>query len=210
MSAAAMPETGSYRHYAGWVPQGHQWNMIAASLFKRFLQGKMDAGLRLRILEGLNSMADIYLRPEMVAMIEPMCDTGYEIWKEATTLDRDGDKACMASFRVLTSPRVFNHFVALNPSIFAAIKWREEYRGNVARQVEQSQDKPASEQTTAPPPDEELRYGVHNVPTEIVGPASIYQGNYPGIPDRFFDPAESPRFAIGTPSNKPMDPFTGR
>lgn len=174
--------TPSYRHYEGWVPPGHQLNMIVTSLFKRWLLGKMDADLRLRLLEGLDRMTDIYFRPEMVAMIEPMCDTAYAIWEEAKTLDRKGDLACMASFRVLTSPRVFNHFIALNPSIFAAIEWREAYRGNVARQVEQSQDKPASEQTTAPA-DERPHYGPHNVPTEIAGPASTY----PGIPDRFLD-----------------------
>jgi hypothetical protein len=168
------------------VPAGHRWNMVAASSIKRWLQEKMDAGLRLRLLESLNGMPDIYLRPEMLAMIEPMCDTAYAIWKEAKTLDREGDIGRMASFRVLTSPRVFDHFVALNPSILAAIKWREAYRGDAAQQQAQYSER-ASEQTTAPLADEQPRNGVHNVPTEHIGPASEYRGNYPGIPDRFFD-----------------------
>jgi hypothetical protein len=163
------------------VPIGHRWNMVAASLFKRWLQEKMDAGLRLGLLEGLNSMTDIYLLPEMLAMIEPMCDTAYQIWKEAKTLDREGDKGCRASFNVLTGWRVYNHLIALNPSILAAIKWRDAYRGDAAQQLTPYSGEFASTQATAP--DEQPRYGVHDVPTETVGPAS----NYPGIPDRFLD-----------------------
>ena len=171
------------------VPVGHQWNMIAASLVKRWLQGKMDAGLRLRLLESLTGMTDIYLRPEMLAMIEPMCNTAYQIWSEAKTLDREGDKACMASFRVLTSPRVYDHLTTLNPSILAAIRWRDAYRGDPTQQQTQYSGERASEQTNAPEPDEQPRYAAHNVPTEIAGPASIY----PGIPDRFLDgPAPQP------------------
>jgi hypothetical protein len=86
----------------------------------------------LRFLEALNGMTDLNFTAPMLQMIEPMRDTGFQIWKEAKTLDRDGDKSCMASFRVLTGWRVFQHFLRLNPSILAAIKLREAGGKNAA------------------------------------------------------------------------------
>jgi hypothetical protein len=174
--------------YRAWAPAGHQWNMITASLFKRWLLGKMDAGLRLRLLEGLNGMTDIYLRPEMLVMIEPICDTGYKIWEEAKTLDREGDKGC-ASYKVLTSPRVFDHLTTLNPSILAALRWRAMYRGDATQQQTAFPVELASDQTTAPP-----------------APASNGAAAYAaaidhGIPERFFSRQTRPVFAIGTPGH---------
>jgi hypothetical protein len=155
-----------------YVPSGHQWNMVMVSVLKRMLQTELDARHRLRMLESLDRMRDIYFTSEMVAMIDPICDTGLEIWREAKSLDRPGDKTCMASFRVLTSWRVFNHFIRLNPSILAAIKWGEEGRGVGAAQ---KIDEDAKE------PTEQRRYSVRDVPTSYVGQVSQY-----GIPDRFW------------------------
>jgi hypothetical protein len=65
------------------------------------------------------------MKPEMVAMIEPLNDKGYTIYAEAKSLDPPGDKSADASFRVMTSEKVFGHFLTLNPSILKAIEWRE-------------------------------------------------------------------------------------
>ena len=54
-----------------------------------------------------------------------MCDTSAAIFREARTLDPPKDETrCAASFEVLATPSVFQHFVQLNPSIMAAIKLR--------------------------------------------------------------------------------------
>jgi hypothetical protein len=53
-----------------------------------------------------------------------MGDIEMEMLNEAKSLD--GDKGCEASFRVLTSPKVFGHFRRLNPSYLAAIKLRQQ------------------------------------------------------------------------------------
>jgi hypothetical protein len=181
-----MPEPGSDAHRAWYdsltgddllivhTPSGHQWNMIAASLGKRALQRKMDAGLRLRLLECLNGMVDLNFTADMLAIVEPMCDTAFQIWNEAKTLDRESDKACMASFRLLTSRRVFHHFITLNPSILAAIKFREAQLTAAAQHRTPYRGELASKQTAAPVIDGQPRYHIHNVPTQTDGPASIY------------------------------------
>ena len=51
-----------------------------------------------------------------------MCDTGFAIYEQARTLDPADDKICNASFTVLATPKVFEHFLKLNPSIVTAIK----------------------------------------------------------------------------------------
>ncbi|HTC04893.1 MAG TPA: hypothetical protein VK749_15930 [Xanthobacteraceae bacterium] len=159
MTAADMPEPGTEAHRA-WLdsltgddlliihlPPGYQWMLVLASLEKRLLQGDMEPGLRLRLLESLNSMIHGLITADMLAMIQPMCDTAYQIWKEAKTLDREGDQACMASFRVITSWRVFNHFLKLNPSILDAIRLEDQQRGAAASRVPRGQAKPTDTYT---------------------------------------------------------------
>ena len=67
-----------------------------------------------------------YFTPAMIAMIEPTGATEYKIFEEAKSLDRPDDKLGQASFKVLTSPRVFWGLCELNPSILAAMKLRRE------------------------------------------------------------------------------------
>jgi hypothetical protein len=96
------------------------------ALTKRALLTKdIKPAEQLLLLEKMNSLTDQYFTPEMLATIEPMGDIGYEIFKVARSLDLPGDKSARPSFDVLTSPRVFRHFVTLNPSILAAIKLRD-------------------------------------------------------------------------------------
>jgi hypothetical protein len=57
---------------------------------------------------------------EMIEMIEPMSDTEVKMMHEAQSLDRKDDPAGLASFKALTG-EVFDDFLALNPSLLAAI-----------------------------------------------------------------------------------------
>jgi hypothetical protein len=108
------------------VPDGHKWSFIAAALTKRALQiAGIKPADRLDFLERLHGLTNRYFTADMLATIEPMCDTGYAIFKEARSLDPPQDDThCAASFNVLATPSVFQHFVKLNPSIMAAIKHR--------------------------------------------------------------------------------------
>jgi hypothetical protein len=108
------------------TPAGYQHLMLWAAYAKRALQYEMPAGKRLQLLEKLNSLTDDYFAPEMLAIIEPMCDTEIAMVNEARSLDREDDRIGQASFEVLTSWRVFGHFRRLNPSYLAAIKLREQ------------------------------------------------------------------------------------
>jgi hypothetical protein len=108
------------------VSDGHKWSFIVAALAKRVLRipGIKPAD-RLALLEKLNAMTDDWFTADMLAGIEPMCDTGYAIFKEAKSVDAAQDNThCQASFEVLARLKVFRHFCALNPSIMAAIKQR--------------------------------------------------------------------------------------
>jgi hypothetical protein len=62
----------------------------------------------------------------MLAVISPMSNTEMEMMREARTLDREDDRLGHASFKILTSWRVFGHFRRLNPSYLAAIKLRQQ------------------------------------------------------------------------------------
>ena len=108
------------------VADGHKWALIVAALTKRTLQiPGIKAADRLHLLEKLNGLTDGYFTADLLATIEPMCDTGYAIFKEARTLDPPQDESrCAASLHVLATASVFQHLVRLNPSIMAAIKHR--------------------------------------------------------------------------------------
>ena len=121
------------------VADGHKLNFIIAALTKRTLQipGIKPAD-RLTLLEKLNGMTDDWFTADMLAGIEPMDDTGLAIYEQARTLDPADDKTHAASFKVLATPLVFQHFVKLNPSIASAIEQRAAGRRD----------------TPPPPPDE--------------------------------------------------------
>jgi hypothetical protein len=98
------------------TPDGHKYTLVFVSLVKRLLVDEMEPAYRLRFLEWLDKCADTWLRPDMVAVIEPMCADGYEMVREAQKLGAG------KMFDVFARWEVFNAFVALNPSILAAIK----------------------------------------------------------------------------------------
>ena len=108
------------------LADGHKLSFIIAALTKRTLGiPGIKAADRLALLEKLNGMTDDWFSADLLAGIEPMCDTAYAIFKEARTLDPPQDDThCDASFNVLATPSVFRHFAQLNPSILAAMKYR--------------------------------------------------------------------------------------
>jgi hypothetical protein len=108
------------------VPVGYKHTLLIIAYIKRALVTcEMRAGERLRFLEKLNGLTDIFITPEMLAIIEPMSDAEMAIMHEARSLDREDDKLGSASFKVLTSWKVFNHLLRLNPSLLSAILLRE-------------------------------------------------------------------------------------
>ena len=100
---------------------------------------------RLALLEKLNGMTDGWFTADVLAGIEPMCETGAAIIHEARGLDPPQDDThCAASLDVLATPSVFRHFVQLNPSLMAAIKHRAA--------TQQQQHAPPPAETPPPPP----------------------------------------------------------
>jgi len=79
------------------TPVGYWHLMLMAAYAKRGLQFKMSAGKRLKLLELLNSLTDGYFTPDMLAIIEPMCDTQMEMVNEARSLDGEDDRLLTAA-----------------------------------------------------------------------------------------------------------------
>lgn len=108
------------------TPPGYLHILLLAALTKRALQEKLSVSHRLHFLEKLNCLTDDYLTPYMLSMVEPASDTEFQMIAAARSLDSPDDKAGSASFRVLSTPSVYAHFVALNPSLLAALRWRQQ------------------------------------------------------------------------------------
>lgn len=103
-------------------PCGYRHVLLFVAYCKHALVNhEMRAGHRLEFLEWINRQVDIVIRADMLAIIEPMSLTEVQMMDEALSLDREGDPAGMASFRVLTSRDVFADFLRLNPSLLKAI-----------------------------------------------------------------------------------------
>ncbi|HUI12560.1 MAG TPA: hypothetical protein VL048_03710 [Xanthobacteraceae bacterium] len=116
------------------VPSGHKFTMLFIAYVKYVIANfRMKAGEHLQLLEWLNGTVDIFITSDVLAMIEPMDTTQAEMLMEARSLDDPKDKLANASFDVLTSERVFWHFVTLNQSLLDAIRFRE-MRGSHERQ----------------------------------------------------------------------------
>jgi hypothetical protein len=83
----------------------------------------MSSEYRFRFLNYLDKLADAWLTAEAVAMIEPICDDGYEIVKEARKL------GWQKAFDTFAKHEVFSAFVALNPSLMKTIRFCNRGRG---------------------------------------------------------------------------------
>ncbi len=118
-----------------YSPPGFRYTLIIASFLKYMLTRiSMTTEERVKHLERLNGLVDdsvVGLTEEGLAAIQVPCDTSIEIISAAMDVDRSDKPPFRESFKLLTSWEVFNHLVALNPSLLAAIKLRR-YRSSAA------------------------------------------------------------------------------
>jgi hypothetical protein len=104
-------------------PVGHQYTLVIISVTKRWLKEEMPASYRLEFLEHLDRMAkDDWLTAEMIAAIEPVCDKGFEIIREAQKLGAHKALDVYAEH--------CGTFAGLNPSLIAALKQSPSYRAS--------------------------------------------------------------------------------
>lgn len=95
---------------------GHRYTLVFISLVKHLLAQDLPTDYRLKYLQWLDRRNERWEQPHIIAMIEPMCEDGYQLLRETVKL---GPKKY---FDVIASWEVFNAFVALNPSLLSAIK----------------------------------------------------------------------------------------
>ncbi|EGP07539.1 hypothetical protein CSIRO_2778 [Bradyrhizobiaceae bacterium SG-6C] len=99
------------------VSRGYRWTAVYVSIVKRALQDNIPDEYRLAYLEWLDRChIDGQLNAAGIAAIQPMCDAGDEIYREARKL---GTKKCLDIFAECD---VFRSFVALNPSLLTALE----------------------------------------------------------------------------------------
>jgi hypothetical protein len=105
----------------------HRELLVAFSVVKRYLAQDIPAEFRLRFLqyfERFEQLTGGWLSADAVAMIEPICDNGYEIVEETRKLVPP--KQLLG---VLAEPEAFSVFAALNPSLLKVIRYRREKPG---------------------------------------------------------------------------------
>jgi hypothetical protein len=102
------------------TPRGTRYELLLISLLKRCLQDdKLSAGVRLQLLEQLNSLAD----DRTLATVEPMDATSAQMLHTAMELDAAKSEAPHhASFNLLTSSAVWRLFAERNPTLITALK----------------------------------------------------------------------------------------
>jgi hypothetical protein len=101
--------------------------LILIALTKRaLLTPDIKPSDQILLLEKMGELTDVRFTQAVIAAVAPASDTECEIVKEARSLDAPGNKD-MASYKVLSSPRVFSGLAALNPSLLAAIRLMEHF-----------------------------------------------------------------------------------
>jgi hypothetical protein len=98
-----------------------RFTLVFISLVKNLLAGELPTEYRLKFLQWLDRRNEPWESPQVIAAIEPMCDDGYQLLREAMKL------GAKKGFDVIASWEVFNAFVALNPSLLTAIKMGRGY-----------------------------------------------------------------------------------
>lgn len=96
--------------------KGNRYTLVLASTTKGCLKGEMPEQMRLEFLQHLDRMTDEYLKPEIIAMVQPMPDEAEELLREIRKLGP------MEALDQYADPGVFRALVALNPSLLHAIK----------------------------------------------------------------------------------------
>jgi hypothetical protein len=109
------------------IPNGYLYTLVNISLSKRLLQDEIPASDRLEVLESLevDIIDSIWLKPEMVSAIAPMCDKGNQIVSEARPLGAGKTLDVFAKH--------FSTFAVLNPSLLAALQMMPGTRPNQKR-----------------------------------------------------------------------------
>jgi hypothetical protein len=109
--------------------------LVLASVLKRYLAGDIPTEYRFRFLQWLEKfekLSDGWLTADAIAMIDPMCDDGYEIVTEARKLGGDSAKERWPkAFAIFKKHEIFSAFVALNPSLLTVLRNRANAWGDV-------------------------------------------------------------------------------
>jgi hypothetical protein len=121
---------------ANVIPKGHLYTLVAISVTKRGLAQDIPDDYRLKFLNQLDRMAgygEAWLTAGVIAAVDPMCDAGWEMYREAAKLDREkpgrpGMLDALAKF--------FPTFAVLNPSLMTALEM-EPRRSGYFRPVNQ-------------------------------------------------------------------------
>jgi hypothetical protein len=110
------------------VPRGVAYTLVLASLTKRWLAEEMTAEYRMKFLTHLDKMTtrDIWLTAEMIGALEPMCDRGYEIVREAHKLGANKSLDVFAD--------VFATFAVLNPSLISVLQMSPIHQARTKRE----------------------------------------------------------------------------
>jgi hypothetical protein len=112
---------------ANCFPPGYKYTVVIISHTKRALAEEIPAKWRLEFLNRLDQMAnkDPWLTEDMVAAVDPMCDAGLEMVREAAKLDKGspGRPGMLDAFA-----KFFPAFAVLNPSLIEALKHSPTYQ----------------------------------------------------------------------------------
>ena len=120
-------QTGNEIHAfvaASCTPLGHRYSLVLISLVKRVLAQEMPPAYRIQFLDHLEKMGsqDQFITPDVISAVEPVCDKGYEMIREAQKLGATKALDAYAKF--------FPAFAALNPSLMASLKLSPMYQGH--------------------------------------------------------------------------------
>jgi hypothetical protein len=112
------------------IPVGHKYTIVMVSGVKRWLAEDIPDEFRLKFLEWLDRQAadspnadrdfgSAWLTSAMIAVVEPMCDRGWEMYSEAAKIDR-GRPGQLGFLDALA--KFFPAFAVLNPSLITALE----------------------------------------------------------------------------------------
>jgi hypothetical protein len=121
---------------ANTIPSGYKYTVVIISSTKHALTLGLPAEYRLDFLDRLDRMAnngDTWLTADIIASIDPMCQAGLEMFREASKLDR-GKPGKPGMLDALT--KFFPAFAVLNPSLITALEM-EPRRSGYFRPVDQ-------------------------------------------------------------------------
>lgn len=115
---------------ANAIPRGYAYTLVVVSLIKRWVNQDIPDEYRLKFLEWFDRMKGgpyQWLTADMIAAVSPMCDRGYEIYSEASKLDR-GKPGKPGMFDALA--KFFPAFAVLNPSLITALEMGPRLQGH--------------------------------------------------------------------------------